>query len=67
LTHTHNKAILFSTHDLTMALQVCDLIWIMDDETFYAQTPTQLLQDGVIDTLLRSYGLQSHHFTHSGS
>ncbi|MDR2584609.1 MAG: ABC transporter ATP-binding protein, partial [Prevotellaceae bacterium] len=30
LTRTNNKAILFSTHDLAMALQVCDLIWIMD-------------------------------------
>ena len=57
ITQTEQKGILFSTHDLTLALQVCDLLWIMDDNGFYAQPPAQLIQQGILDTLFQSYGL----------
>jgi len=57
LTQTAHKGILFSTHDLTLALQVCDTLWIMDDHGFHVQSPAQLLQTGILDTLFTSYGL----------
>jgi len=57
LTQKAQKGILFSTHDLTLALQVCDLLWIMTDDGFHADTPAQLIQEGVFDTLFSSDGL----------
>jgi len=57
LTQTVHKGIVFSTHDLTLALQVCDLLWIMAEDGFYAEPPTQLIQRGILDSLFGSYGL----------
>ena len=57
LTQTAQKGILFSTHDLTLALQVCNTLWIMAEDGFYAGTPAQLIQEGVLDTLFDSDGL----------
>ena len=63
LTLTGHKGILFSTHDLTLALQICDLLWIMTDRGFYAQPPNQLIQNGLLDTLFSDYGLEFDHNT----
>jgi len=57
LTKTANKGIVFSTHDLTLALQVCDVLWMMTGHGFYAEPPCQLIQKGILDTLFSSYGL----------
>ena len=57
LTRTGQKGILFSTHDLSLALQVCDALWIMADDGFYADTPERLVNNGVIDVLFASFGL----------
>jgi len=57
LAQTAHKGILFSTHDLTLALQICDLLWIMTDRGFYAQPPAQLIQNGLLDLLFGDYGL----------
>ena len=71
LAQTERKGIVFSTHDLNLALQVCDILWIMEDEGFHAQGPAQLIQEGVFDTLFSSYGLVfnantlSYSYSHS--
>lgn len=57
LTQTTGKGVLFSSHDLTLALQVCDILWIMTDQGFYAQPPDQLIQNGILDRLFYSHGL----------
>ena len=57
LTQKAQKGILFSSHDLTLALQVCDTLWIMAEDGFYADRPAQLIQQGVFDTLFSSDGL----------
>ncbi|MCL2726935.1 MAG: ABC transporter ATP-binding protein [Bacteroidales bacterium] len=44
LTQTAQKGILFTTHDLTLALQVCDTIWHMADDGFHALSPAQFIQ-----------------------
>jgi iron complex transport system ATP-binding protein len=61
LTQKENKGILFSTHDLTLALQVCDILWIMEENGFHAAPPVQLIQQGVLDALFNSDGLAFDH------
>ena len=57
LSREQGKGILFSTHDLSLALQVCDQLWIMNDTGFYANTPAQLIAQGVFKTLFADDGL----------
>ena len=57
LTQTAHKGVVFSTHDLSLALQVCDQLWIMSGEGFYAEPPNQLVQKGVLDRLFAADGL----------
>ncbi len=40
LAHQHDKTILFSTHDLDLALAVADDFWLLDDEGFHPQART---------------------------
>ncbi len=47
-----NKGILFSTHDLSLALKHCDLFWIMTrDKNLFYGTPAELNDRGIIDLL----------------
>ena len=57
LSREQGKGILFSSHDLSLALQVCDQLWIMDDSGFYANTPAQLIAQGVFTNLFADDGL----------
>jgi iron complex transport system ATP-binding protein len=44
-----HKIIIFSTHDITLALKTAQQMWVMADETFYAAAPEALLKDGTLD------------------
>ncbi len=47
-----NKGILFSTHDLSLAMQHCDLFWIMTpDKKMFSGTPAQMKERGIIERL----------------
>lgn len=47
-----NKGILFSTHDLSLAMQHCDLFWIMTpDEKMFFGTPAEMKERGIIERL----------------
>lgn len=55
LARKEEKAILFSTHDLALAMEYCDLFWIMTPErTLHTGTPQQLQEDGTIDKLYQT-------------
>lgn len=45
LAHEHNKAILFSTHEAEMALQIADNIWFINNGLLTAGTPKTLCGD----------------------
>ncbi|UUV21331.1 ABC transporter ATP-binding protein [Paenimyroides aestuarii] len=45
----HTKCILFSTHDLDLALQLSDEIMLLKDEKFYHNTTNNLINQGVFD------------------
>ncbi|MGI6718822.1 MAG: ABC transporter ATP-binding protein [Bacteroidales bacterium] len=51
LAKNHNKGVLFSTHNLEMALDVCDIIWLMDKKGNFAQTS----RDAITHNLLEKY------------
>lgn len=47
LAHVMNKAILLSTHDLHLALEMADRIWLLTDEgRLYSGLPEELLMNG---------------------
>jgi iron complex transport system ATP-binding protein len=48
LAHTQGKSILFSTHDLSIALELCDTLAIINDGIFYYGTAEQLIEAGSI-------------------
>jgi len=45
----NNKCILFSTHDLDLALQLSDEIMLLKDDKFYHNTTNNLINEGVFD------------------
>lgn len=45
----NNKCILFSTHDLDLALQLSDEIMLLKDDRFYHNTTTNLINKGIFD------------------
>jgi iron complex transport system ATP-binding protein len=55
LAREEEKGILFSTHDLALAMEYCDLFWVITPErTLLTGTPQQLQEDGTIDTLYQT-------------
>ena len=49
LAHKMGKTILMSIHDIDLALQVADQIWLLaDDGSLINGTPAQLCSDGTI-------------------
>lgn len=56
LAHTEEKTILISTHDLDLALQTADVLWLMKpNEGVVVGTPKELLQTSVFEEL---FGVQ---------
>jgi iron complex transport system ATP-binding protein len=48
LAHEMQKTIFMSTHDLELALQVADTIWLMEKGQLNVGTPRQLADNGVL-------------------
>ena len=48
LAHGMQKVIFLSTHDVEMALQLSDRVWLMEDGRLTTGTPRQLARDGSI-------------------
>ena len=57
LAHDMKKAILLSTHDVEMALQLSDLLWLMDAEGITIDTPEVLAREGSIEQFFRCEGI----------
>lgn len=49
LAHETNKCILFSTHDLDLAIQLSDEIIIMKENLFKHNSPEELIDEGIFD------------------
>jgi len=57
LTHETGKCILFSTHDIDMAIQLCDEMIIMTPETVVQDQPCNLILKGIFDTIFEDENL----------
>lgn len=54
LAHEEQKAILISTHDLELALQTADQLWLMGQGTLHVGTPHQLASNGTLPHFFKS-------------
>lgn len=50
----HDHAAVFSTHDLNLALQYADKIWLIEDDRVIQGAPEDLIIDGKIERLFNS-------------
>lgn len=48
LAHRTGKIVVFSSHDLSVALQLCDVLWVMGRDGVEAGAPDELLANGAI-------------------
>ncbi len=51
IAHEWGKVVIFSTHDLQLAIDFCDKIWLMTSEGFYEDTPHKLMEQGAFEKL----------------
>ena len=51
------KTIFMSTHDLELALQVADTIWLMEHDRLNIGTPRQLAADGILSRFVERDGI----------
>ncbi|MBO4850725.1 MAG: ABC transporter ATP-binding protein [Prevotella sp.] len=57
LSRTAEKTIFLSTHDLELALQIADTVWLMTSEGFYVGTPRELADSGVLGAFIEQKGI----------
>ena len=57
LAHDKGKCVLFSTHELDVALRMCDSIALVDNDTLYHLTADEMIQSGHIQRLFSSPGI----------
>lgn len=51
LAHNGNKCVLFSTHELDIAMQICDDISLIDSPHFYVMSAEEMINSGHIERL----------------
>lgn len=51
LSKLENKLIIFSTHDINIALKLCDKIWLIDNKTVISETPEDLILNNKFDEI----------------
>lgn len=56
LARQRNKAILVSTHELDLALQTADLLWLAEDQKLLAGIPEDLVLNGSLDRIFQFKG-----------
>ena len=58
LCREEDKTVLLSTHDLELALQIADSLWLMlDDGSFHIGTPRELADGGVLTSFIEREGI----------
>ena len=59
-TNLFEKSIIFSTHDIELALEFSDKIWIIEDKNLMELTPENFILGGKINTFFRQNNLHFH-------
>lgn len=59
LCHEHNRALLYSSHDIAQALRMADLIWMLTPERKFVEgSPETLIREGTINLLFNNPGVR---------
>lgn len=58
LAHDQHKAILLSTHDVELALQLADRLWLMEASTLSVGTPRELADNGSLSRFIDRAGIR---------
>lgn len=58
LAHERSKAVLVSTHDLELILQIADKLWLIHDGALHEGGVDELVQSGVLPTFIESGGIR---------
>ena len=58
LAHEQHKSILLSTHDVELALQLSDRLWLMEESRFSIGTPKELAADGSLSRFINRDGIR---------
>jgi iron complex transport system ATP-binding protein len=53
LSHETHKCILFSTHDIDLAIQLSDVMIVMTEDNVVQDQPCNLISEGVFDTIFK--------------
>ncbi len=61
LAHGLDKTVFLSTHDLELALQIADKLWLMDRQGVVVGTPEDLSLDGTLETFFTREGIAFDH------
>ena len=54
IAHELNRAILISTHEIQLATQIADTLWLMTDENIISGKPSELIESDQINLLFDS-------------
>lgn len=54
LTKENNKTIIFSSHQIEYTLQVCDEIWLINEQKVNHYSPTQLIETDLLNKIINS-------------
>lgn len=65
IAHKTGKLIIFSTHDLQLAIDMCDKIWLMASDGFYNDTPASLMESGAFEKLFTNSSMRFNKETRS--
>lgn len=58
LTHETGKTILYSTHDIDLAIQLCDEIIVITQDKVYQNEPCKLIEKGVFNEIFKNENIQ---------
>lgn len=54
LAHERDMTIFMSTHDIGLALEICDRVWLMDSEgNVTIGTPAEFIRNGILEKILK--------------
>ena len=57
ISQREKKLIIFSTHDIQLAMQVCDKLWIMTSQGFFSGTTQELIDKNILDKIFNVEGV----------
>ena len=58
LTHETGKTILYSTHDIDLAIQLCGEMIVLIENDVYQNEPCKLIEEGIFNTIFKNENIQ---------